>query len=379
VSLETVELDEKGFQGDRRFMIVAPVPTPPWGSFLPTDSTHRFLTQRQCPSFATVDATFDGDLLTLTCNGTSIQLATRAPLPCTTYRVGIWDDQVEVDDMGDAAAAFVQAIVNSDLECIIKGVGDECDSTTATAATTTTMYPNVRLVSHTLQDRLADPAFVPSFAKSWFMDSSPPISLTDGFPILIASQASLDELNRRLVQEGKDAISMSRFRPNIVIQGKSLQPFEEDQWKVIAIGDQLFSILKVCFLFFAHKMAQQNLSQKWGVCCSHGIFLTLISFIWALPLFFLFLFLWLKFVVGGTFSFSTPKKACPRCKQSCTDQVTGEITSEPVGIMGSFRALGKDGSTDVFFAQNALALNRRGTIQKGATVRVLERGDPVYC
>ena len=41
--------------------------------------------------------------------------------------------------------------------------------------------------------------------------------LTDGFPILIATQASLDELNRRLAEKGKPELPISRFRANIII------------------------------------------------------------------------------------------------------------------------------------------------------------------
>lgn len=65
-------------------------------------------------------------------------------------------------------------------------------------------------------------------------------SLSDGFPSLIISQTSLDDLNGRL-----DApIGMERFRPNIVIAGGA--PFQEDQWSMIGIGDVRFSLVKPC-------------------------------------------------------------------------------------------------------------------------------------
>jgi hypothetical protein len=40
---------------------------------------------------------------------------------------------------------------------------------------------------------------------------------SDGFPVLVASTASLDELNRRLAQQGQPAVDMRRFRPNVVL------------------------------------------------------------------------------------------------------------------------------------------------------------------
>jgi uncharacterized protein len=65
-------------------------------------------------------------------------------------------------------------------------------------------------------------------------------SLSDGFPYLIASQASLDELNGRLTTP----IGMERFRPNLVVSGGT--PFQEDQWSDIRIGDARFQLVKPC-------------------------------------------------------------------------------------------------------------------------------------
>lgn len=65
-------------------------------------------------------------------------------------------------------------------------------------------------------------------------------ALTDGFPYLIISQASLDDLNARMAQP----LPMDRFRPNVVISGGG--PFQEDAWKELAIGDARFSLVKPC-------------------------------------------------------------------------------------------------------------------------------------
>jgi uncharacterized protein YcbX len=303
VRLKEVELDEKGFKEDRRFMVVYPVPLPIWKQkFEKADCTHRFLTQRQCPSLAKVVATIDSDCLSLTCGNKAIRISLQPPTPPTTFRAGIWDDQIQVDDMGDDVADFLQSIVNSDSEC---KAGDEG------ADVSYVSYQSVRLVAHTLSDRRATQKFTPPAARSWILGESPLVALTDGFPILIACQASLDFLNERLEKNGKQSLPMGRFRPNIVIHGTTA--FEEDRWKVIAIGDQMFSVVK----------------------------------------------------------------ACPRCKQSCTDQETGKVSAEPLETMKTFRALGRK-SEDVFFAQNAIPLNQ-GNIREGDPVRVLQRGDPVYC
>lgn len=297
VSCQEAELDAKGFVGDRRLMIVYPLPLPTWKEkFDSHDISHRFLTQRQCPSLARVVAILENDHLVLTYGTKTLQVPVQEPAsPKRTYRAGIWDDTVAVDDMGDQAASFFQAIV------------DEDENTAAAGG----RYKGVRLVIHAVSDRLVDPKFTPTVATSWLVGSPPPVALTDGYPILIACQASLDELNSRLKENQKPPIEMSRFRPNIVITGTTA--FEEDRWKYIAIGDQLFAIAK----------------------------------------------------------------ACPRCKQSCTDQETGKVSSEPIETMRSFRALNED--NDVFFAQNAIPLGKAGKIKVGDTVRILERGDPIYC
>jgi len=65
-------------------------------------------------------------------------------------------------------------------------------------------------------------------------------SLSDGFPYLIISKASLDDLNTRL----ESPMPMNRFRPNLVIAGGT--PFQEDAWTSIAIGDAHFNLVKPC-------------------------------------------------------------------------------------------------------------------------------------
>jgi uncharacterized protein YcbX len=55
----------------------------------------------------------------------------------------------------------------------------------------------------------------------------------DVFPILIASEASLAELNSRLRDKNVDPITVERFRPNIIVRGET--PWVEDSWKTVRI------------------------------------------------------------------------------------------------------------------------------------------------
>ncbi|MCG9774677.1 MOSC domain-containing protein, partial [Vibrio diabolicus] len=66
------------------------------------------------------------------------------------------------------------------------------------------------------------------------------VSFADGYPVLVISQASLDELNRRSSEQH----SMDQFRTNLVVS--DTKPFEEDSWKRIRIGEVEFESLKPC-------------------------------------------------------------------------------------------------------------------------------------
>ena len=63
---------------------------------------------------------------------------------------------------------------------------------------------------------------------------------SDAYPFLIISEQSLEDLNSRL----PNAISMKRFRPNLVVDAN--RAFEEDSWKTIKIGEVVFDLVKPC-------------------------------------------------------------------------------------------------------------------------------------
>lgn len=66
------------------------------------------------------------------------------------------------------------------------------------------------------------------------------VSFADGSPVLVISQASLDELNRRSSEHHE----MTQFRTNLVVSGD--EPFIEDGWKRIRIGEVEFETVKPC-------------------------------------------------------------------------------------------------------------------------------------
>ena len=72
-----------------------------------------------------------------------------------------------------------------------------------------------------------------------------PLSLADAGPLLLTSETSLRELNRWISQSGAEAVPMTRFRPNVVVDGID-EAFEEDRWTRIRIGEVTFRQAEQC-------------------------------------------------------------------------------------------------------------------------------------
>lgn len=66
------------------------------------------------------------------------------------------------------------------------------------------------------------------------------VSFADGYPLLLISEASLSDLNRRL----EEPLEMRRFRPNLVISGA--EPYAEDTFTSLRIGEVSFRGVKRC-------------------------------------------------------------------------------------------------------------------------------------
>lgn len=78
-------------------------------------------------------------------------------------------------------------------------------------------------------------------SQRWAPRETDQVSLADGYPFLMISQESLNDLNRRL----PEALPMNRFRPNIVIRGSGI-PYGEDRMRKIQIGEIGADIVKPC-------------------------------------------------------------------------------------------------------------------------------------
>lgn len=191
-------LIETGLEFDRAWMLV--------------DDQGVFVTQRELPRMALVRPTMKYSEMVLRAPG-MLPLAIAFDRAESPARVRVWDDEVPAYDMGDLAAQWFSDFLG----------------------------PRLRLVRFDPEARrLAD--------HRWTNGADAEIAFADGYPLLIASTASLDELNRRLVAAGHAAVTMARLRPNIVLDG--LEPHGEDQLDTLRIetpeGPVVLRMAKPC-------------------------------------------------------------------------------------------------------------------------------------
>ena len=181
-------ITDRGFEHDRRWMLV--------------DDAGRFISQREVATLACLHCSplNDGFRTTDVRDGGTIDL----PWSITgeVQRATVWNDEVDVVHAPVAVSAWF-----SDKLAIACGLVHMPDAS----------------------QRKVDAHYAQGIT-----------SLSDGFPYLIISQASLDDLNARL----EIPLPMERFRPNIVINGG--EPFQEDHWKEITVGTARFALVKPC-------------------------------------------------------------------------------------------------------------------------------------
>ncbi len=177
-------LVETGLEYDREWMLV--------------DEQGVMLTQRQHPRMALIQPSFKGGELVLRAPG-MLQLYLSLDRVEAPTRARVWDDEVPAWDMGDLAALW-------------------CSNFLDVPARLVRFDPDHR--------RLSSPA--------WAGEVEAQNAFADGFPLLLANTASLDDLNLRLAARGVEPVAMARFRPNIVVSG--LEAYDEDQIDEIAFA-----------------------------------------------------------------------------------------------------------------------------------------------
>ncbi len=186
---------------DRQFMLV--------------DEKGKFITQRQYPQLATIKIEINNNNLYLSSEENNI--GTFEVIPSNEgeqIKVDIWRDKTIAIDQGDEVANWFKQALKININC--------------------------RLVQQS-------DAHIRAINPRYSIKRNQPVSFADGFPFLLLNTASIDDLNKRLsvkYPEDKIQIDIDRFRPNIVVETD--EPFIEDKWKKIIIGDCRFAVVKPC-------------------------------------------------------------------------------------------------------------------------------------
>ena len=183
VSLHESLLIETGLEFDRAWMVV--------------DARGQFVTQRELPRMALIQPTLKHTEVVLRAPG---MLALHLAIDAVEgpVRVKVWKDDVAAYDMGDLAAQWFSDFL--------------AQPPAAPAPEVTFPLRLVRFDPE--QKRLSN--------KQWTGELDAENAFSDGYPILVISEASLTELNQRL----KEPVTMARFRPNLVLSG--LEAHDED-------------------------------------------------------------------------------------------------------------------------------------------------------
>jgi len=172
IALNESLLIETGLEFDRAWMVV--------------DTGRRFVTQRELPRMALIQPTLKQHEMVLRAPG-MLALHIALDIVEQPVRVKVWKDEVAAYDMGDLASQWFTDFLGPD-------VG------------------RLRLARFDPEQRRLS-------SRQWTGPIEAENAFSDGYPLLVASTAGLAELNRRLVAAGEAPVTMSRFRPNLVLDG----------------------------------------------------------------------------------------------------------------------------------------------------------------
>ena len=211
IDLNESPIDRAGLAHDRRWMVIG--------------ADGQFMTQRQWPAMALIRTALAADALRLSAPGMpDLEVALDgSQLEPGAETVAVWSDTISARRESAAAGQWLSEFLKT-----------PCRLLKVDAAAQRTAKPD-------WVSRWADAH--PDLADAFVGDHY--FGFADGFPLLVANQASLDDLNTRLRAKGVEPVPMDRFRPNIVVQGE-WEPFEEDHTAMITAADVRMAFVKPC-------------------------------------------------------------------------------------------------------------------------------------
>jgi uncharacterized protein len=207
VELKESLLLETGLEFDRAWMVV--------------DENGEFMSQRELPRMALIAPTLKQFEMVLRAPGMlALHIALDAvEKPCT---VQVWDDTCKAYDMGDTAAQWFTDFLMQERPAGMPAM-------------------KLRLVRF-------DPEHKRMSNMKWTKGQEVLNQFSDGYPVLVLSDSSVDELNERLNKAGHASVGIERFRPNIVLSGFAAH--DEDRTEQLHIstelGEVLLGLIKPC-------------------------------------------------------------------------------------------------------------------------------------
>lgn len=184
IEVQEAVLTETGLDLDRAWMVV--------------DAEGEFVSQRELPRMALVRPQLRLSDVVLRAPG---MLALHLSIDAVEepVKVRVWDDVVPAYDMGAIAAQWFTDFLGQPLRLV-------------------RFDPDHRRLS----------------SLDWTKGVEAPNQFSDGYPLLVASSASMDQLNAKLAAAGQAPVGIERFRPNIVLDG--LEAHDEDRLDVLRIA-----------------------------------------------------------------------------------------------------------------------------------------------
>jgi uncharacterized protein YcbX len=194
ISQSRASLTSRGLRHDRRFMIV--------------DADHEFVSQREIPRMATIWTELIGEELEFAAADREPIRVDAEPHALPTRNVRVWSSTVPAHTVSAEADEWLSDALGFDARLVY--------------------MPDA-----------AERRCNPEYAKN-----NEIVSFADGYPVLITNEASLTDLNARIVANGGVGVPMNRFRSNIVVTG--IDAWGEDQLGEFTIGSAVFRAVKPC-------------------------------------------------------------------------------------------------------------------------------------
>lgn len=191
VSVANALVEPRGLAGDRRYMLI--------------DSDGQFMTGRQHPDLVLVHATMTTTGLRIEAPGMPSLEVNEPPGDAATIAITIWRDKTTARAVDPKVDRWFSDYLGQACRLVFQHT-DDCRPVAAADGTC----------------------------------DNDQVSFADGYPVLLIGTASLSDLNQRLAVP----VSMGRFRTNLVVA--TTEPFVEDSWRRISIGEVIFDVVKRC-------------------------------------------------------------------------------------------------------------------------------------